>query len=39
MTYIKINEYLKAKSDCQAAILIDNKFSKAHYHLSKCYMV
>ncbi len=36
MTYIKINEYLKAKVDCQAAILIDNKFSKAYYHLSKC---
>ena len=39
MTYIKINEYVKAQDDCNKAISIDDKFSKAHYHLSKCYMI
>lgn len=39
MTYIKINEYIKAQDDCYKAISIDDKLSKAHYHLSKCLMI
>ena len=39
MTYIKINEYIKAQDDCYKAISIDDKLSKSHYHISKCLMI
>ena len=36
MAYLKLNEYLSAQTDCNNAILIDDKFYKAYYLLSKC---